>query len=281
MKSISLSFGGLAAVVLGLGLQVLNVGTALAERPLVKSTFDPNAEQVEMFEAMAQGTLDVKMVAKDARSGFLFISNKQEIPVNVKVPEGFVGVPVLAQFGGGALGGAGASGLNQGGAGGGGAAQSTGGGMGGMGGGGMGGMGGGMGMFSIPAEKTLRVPFQSVCLEYGKPEPGPRTPMAVIPIEEYTNNPVLENLIKMVGSGTLETGAAQAAAWNVASDKSWEELAALKYDRVATANDPPQFSRGQLQAAQMIVTSAEQKAAESPATEKNPANVPVRQRRVK
>jgi hypothetical protein len=141
-------FASASAVCLSL---VLVAGLSAADKkPITKPGFDPKAESVELFAAMADGQLNVKLIPKDSKQGNLLIENKTDKPLTVQLPEAFVGVQVLQQFG------AGAGGLGQGGLGagsglggqGGGGAQSMGGGMmGGMGGGMMGGMGGGGGFF--------------------------------------------------------------------------------------------------------------------------------------
>jgi len=232
------------------------VANSYADRPLSNSKFDPSAEQVELFAAMDEGRIDVKVIPKNEFGGNLLIENKGEVPLTVKLPAGFVGVPVLAQFntfgGGGQMG---AGGGQQGG----GQNQA-------FGGGGIGGQQGGGGQqgnfFSIPPQKVLRVPYTSVCLEHGKPVPHARTPYKLIPVEQYTEDPVLQSLVKMVGTGRLDTPSAQAAAWNVANGMSWDELAAKKYDRIGVP-DSPYFSRNQLLAAQSIVASAQGLAKES------------------
>jgi hypothetical protein len=243
------------------------------QKPISKPKFDPNAPQVEMFAAMQAGDIEVKLIPKNALGGNLLIANKGQEPITVQVPEAFVGVPINAQFGGGfggggQLGGAGGFGGGQLGGGGlgGGGQQAVGGGLGGggLGGGGLGGGGfgggglggGGGGFFSIPAERSIIVPYTSVCLEHGKAEPTPRGQYTVIPVNEYTPDPLLQQVIRLVGTGQLESGAAQAAAWNVGSRMSWNDLAAKTYNHLAQP-DSPYFSRAQLQQAQSIVATAE------------------------
>jgi hypothetical protein len=137
-----------------------------------------------------------------------------------------------------------------------------GGGMGGMGGGGMGGMGGGGGgFFSIPADRTIRVQFSSVCLEHGKANPTPSMKYKVVRPSDVSDKPELEILLKQIASGKIERGTAQAAAWSIASGKSWQELANEKWDHVG-APDEPYFSQQQLQAAQSLVAGVKAKAKE-------------------
>ena len=245
-----------------LGIAILVGSTAQAatkDRPLTKTKFDPGAKQVDMFDGIEEGLIDVKMIAKNSLEGNLLIHNSQQEPLSVKIPEGFVGVPVLPQYDGGG----GGAGGETGGAGGGGG-QAVGGGAGGLGGGGggFGGGGGGLGgggggFFSIPPERTLRVPYKSVCLEHGKPEPRPRMTYKVIRVEEFTEDAVVQTLVHMVGTGRLDQASAQAAAWHLANGMSWQQLASKKYNRVA-APDTPYFSIAQLRGAQMVVSTAQQ-----------------------
>ncbi len=239
-----------ASFALVLGLHVVATQAVEAGRPLTKTKFDPNAKQVELFEGMESGEIKANPIAKDAFGGKLLLTNETDEPISVKVPQGFVVSP-LAQFGG--QGGGYGGGGQQGGLGGGGQQQ----GGGGIGGGQQGGQqGGGQGgFFSIPPKKTLSLPYVSVCLEHGKPDPHPRSKYIVRPAKKFTDDPVLLTLIDMVGTGKLNPAAAQAAAWHLSNGMSWQELAAKKYDRVA-APDTPYFSRAQLLGAQQVVATS-------------------------
>jgi hypothetical protein len=102
----------------------------------------------DLLAAEAAGLAAVRYIPQDSRSAQIVVKNAGDTLLTLRMPRAFVGVPVLAQFGGG-LGGMGGMGGGMGGMGGGmggmggmgGGGQMTGGGMG----GGMGGMGGGMG----------------------------------------------------------------------------------------------------------------------------------------
>ncbi|MGE5194804.1 MAG: hypothetical protein ACM3U2_20120, partial [Deltaproteobacteria bacterium] len=132
------------------------------------------------------------------------------------------------------------------------------GGMGGMGGGMMGGMGGGF--FSVPPHKTAQIPMTSVCLEHGKTEPRAKMTYKLIKVEEYTSDPVLQELLEMVGTGKLDPAAAQAATWNLANKMSWEKLAAKEIEGVGGIPNEPYFSQAELMAARQIVVQAEARA---------------------
>jgi len=128
--------------------------------------------------------------------------------------------------------------------------------MGGMG-GGMGGMGGGGGggFFSIPAEKVVRVPYKSVCLEHGKKEPTPRMVYRMVPVEKYTKDPVLQELVRMVGTGRINQQVAQAAAWHLSSRMSWRQLASKTIRRIGLQS-VPYFHPAALRGAQLVVAQA-------------------------
>jgi hypothetical protein len=180
----------------------------------------------------------------------MLIENRSNKPLTVDLPDSFV--IVQRQFGGGA-GAGGIGGGRQGQAAG--AAQPAGGGFGGMGGGmGGGGFGGG-GQFSVPPEQVARVPYQSVCLEHGKRDPDFSVNYKVIPVEEFTSNEQLGALITMVGTKQIDSQVAQAAAWHLANNMSWEELAAKTSTEIG-ASDEPYFAPQALYKAQQLVAEA-------------------------
>lgn len=231
--------------------------------------FDSTLEEIDVFEGIEKGVLDVKMIPKDAMGGNVLIENKGDKPVNVNFPAAFVGKQVLKQFGGGGGGGfggggqqGGGGGLGGGGGGGGGQAQGgglggggqQGGGGGGFGGGGGGlggGGGGGAGLFSIPADKVVRVAYRSVCLEHGKPEPSSRMTYQITKLEQFNDDPILAETLKMVASGQLDPQAGQAATWHITDKMSWEQLAAKSVPHIGRA-PTPYFSAETMARAQNI-----------------------------
>ncbi|NLX95151.1 MAG: hypothetical protein GXY83_03135 [Rhodopirellula sp.] len=213
---------------------------------------------VEMFSAIESGQIDVKLIPKNSKQARIMIENKTDQPLSVKLPEAFAGVPVLAQFGGGMGGGGLGGGLGGGGmGGGGGGAQTMGGGMGG-GMGGMGGMGGGgMGMFNVAPEQVGQFKVTTVCLEHGKDEPNPHVPYEIRPLEEVTSEPEVLELCSMLGKGMMDQRVAQVAAWHLANDMSWQELAA-KQLRFANGTRASYFSPQEIRAAMQVVAVANQ-----------------------
>ena len=253
----------------------------VTKKPITNPKFDPTAEQVELFAAIEAGQVDAKLIPKNALGGTVFIENKTDKPLNVKVPEAVIAVPVNAQFGGmgggmggmgGGMGGMGGMGGGMGGMGGGQQMMGGGmgggmggmgggmGGMGGMGGGGMGGMGGG-GFFSVPPERIIAVKFNSVCLQHGRPEPTAANRYRLMPVSRVSKDPVLYELLSHISSGKVDPQAAQAAAWTISDKMSWQQLAAKTVSHLGGGQEPsPYFSQEQLMGAQQLLATAVERA---------------------
>ncbi len=258
-----------------LALALLAGGSAEAAKKgqITKPKLDPNAPVVELFKGMEEEKLSTKLLQKNSKTGNLLIENLTKETITVQMPESFVGVHVLNQGGlGGGLGGG-----QQGGGGGG---QTAGGGGGGQQGGGGGGAaaGGGGGFFSIPPDMVVRIPVTSVCLEFGKPEPSLRMEYRIHPVESVSKDPILKELLNLVATGRINSNVAQAAAWNIANGKSWQELSQLKFNRLAQP-DTPQFSYAELAYAQQLVAAAKQRAADKAEKNGTKSEEPVRRDR--
>ena len=242
-SSLRSSRRGMLAASAGLALLTLLGGAGM--RPLRKLSYDPNARSVALFDGLEQGDLEATVIMKNPFEGNVFLENKSGQPVTVRLPQAVTTVQVLQQgFGGG---------------------------MGGMGGGGMGGMGGGGGFFSIPPDKVAQVPLTTVCLEHGKADPSPRMKYKLVKVEEMTTDPVLRELIAMVGTGKIDRQVGQAAAWHLSNDMSWDVLAAKTIKRVGGLPPQPYFSQNELLAAQQLVSQAKAIAREK---EKNSGKEP-------
>jgi hypothetical protein len=210
---------------------------------------NPAAETVEMFAAMEKGDISVQLIPKDSTESQILIKNKTKKPLNVKLPDAFAGVPALAQFGGGNGGGGGrhSGGSSRSNSNNSGGNQGTG--------GGMGGMMGGMGMGNIPPEKVGKFKVPTVCLDHGKAEPRAAVPYVIKPIESYSSKPGVRELCQMLGTGQLSQRAAQAAAWHLNNDMSWQELAAKRVKHLSGPSTP-YFTTAEIQAGMQIATSA-------------------------
>ncbi|HJQ81441.1 MAG TPA: hypothetical protein VJ828_15880 [Lacipirellulaceae bacterium] len=246
---------------------ILFVGSAGALRSVAadsatgKDVVSGADNAVEFFQAMEEGQVDVKFIAKSDRAARILIKNKTQHPINLQLPEAFAGVPVLAQIGGGGRGGGGFGGGGRGGGGfgggGSGGGQSVGGGLGGGGGGlGGGGLGGGGGIFSIPPEETAKINVPVVCLDHGLKNPSSANKYTIVPAEQHLDRPEVIELLKAFGRGELQHGAAQAAAWHLNSDLSWSELAAKLQGTRRSLSRPPYFSREEIQAGMAYASEA-------------------------
>ncbi|HTQ39401.1 MAG TPA: hypothetical protein VMJ32_10250 [Pirellulales bacterium] len=216
------------------------------------------ATPIELFAGMQTGDLQVKLIPKNSEEATLQIQNATNQPVSVKLPEAFVGVPVLAQNNNGGGGGGGnrrSNNNNQ--------NQSNGGGFGGGGGGGFGGGG-----FNLAPEATGKVKVTTVCLEHGKEDPNPHIPYEIRPVDSFTDDARVKALLMLLGSGSIDQRVAQAAAWHFANDMSWADLAAKKSHHLGGRPDEPYFSSAELQTAMQIATQAEQLAKHLPPAEK-------------
>lgn len=216
------------------------------------------AQTVELFKGMQDGNLDVRFVAHNDREAQIIIKNKTKQPLSVKLPEAFAAMPVLAQNNNNNRNN---NNNNQ--------NQSIGGGFGGggFGGGGLGGGGFGGG-FNVAPEGVGKLKVPVMCLEHGKADPNVRIPYEIKPIDSYTEDARVQELLVMFGEGKLNHRAAQAAVWHLANGMSWAELAAKKINRLGRP-DEPYFSAAELQLAAQIATQAENLAKARPAAPKS------------
>ena len=132
--------------------------------------------------------------------------------------------------------------------------------QGGGGGGQQGGGGGGGGFFSIPAERVISLPFNSVCLEHGKPEPTPSSRYKLVPVSQVSQDPILYELLTVVGTGRVDSQAAQAAAWHLTDKMSYQQLEAKVVTHLGGQPPTPYFSQAQMQGAQQLLALSTQKA---------------------
>ena len=216
--------------------------------------YNPDHNTVEMFKAIGDGQIDVKVIPKNSKQCRVLITNKTDKPLNIALPETFAAMP-LAQFGeepaGGGFGGGGgthsrpprgrSSSSSS-------SSQSTGGGMGG-------------GMFNVAPEKVGNLKANTVCLEHGKGEPKAQIPYTIKPLDEFTKKPEVHVLCNLLGDGKLPQRSAQAAAWHYSDGMSWEELAA-KQIKHANGTTEPYFDRSELTAAMNIAEEVERQVEE-------------------
>jgi hypothetical protein len=214
------------------------------KKPLKPGEFNPANQTVDLFDAIKEKQVEVKVIHKDSSGGKVLITNKTDQGLNLKLPDAVAAVHVLPQMMGGMAGGVG-----------GGLGQSSGGGMGGMGGGGMGGMGGGLGggggMFNIAPEKVGEVKYTSVCLEHGKPEPKAAMHYELRPIESVAPKAEVIEVLKLLDKGAVPQRVAQILAWHLNNEMSFEQLAAKQIEHLGGAPEP-YFSLDEIRAAMQV-----------------------------
>jgi hypothetical protein len=211
------------------------------------------ATSVDLFAGIQSGDLQVKFIPKNDRDANLVITNETKQPLSVKLPDAFVGVPILAQAGGGGVNRGATGGRNNSNT----QNQTVGGG------GGGGGFGGGGGGFNIAPEAAAKIKLPIVCLEHGKKDPASTIPYEIRPVESFTQDDRVKEVLTMLGDGNLDQRAAQAAAWHFSNGMSWDELANKKIHHLQGA-DEPYFSRVELQLALQVAARAEMLAKDHP-----------------
>lgn len=232
--------------------------TAANKGAITRLTVDPTAPVVDLFEGMEQGVFDVRVVPHDEFSAKVFITNKTDTPKTVKLPKAAVGVHVLKQIGPFSGLGTGANtnfNGNQSGSG-----QSVGGNFQQSGNFNQSSIfTGNNGFFSIPPEKVVKIQFNTVCLNHGKPTPRPRMKYVLRRLEDEVSSLALRSLLENYDPKKTGRQQMQAAAWHLANDISWRQLAAKQVRRIGLS-PKKLFTRQQLQAAQKLVTRAEKDA---------------------
>jgi len=128
-------------------------------------------------------------------------------------------------------------------------------------------MGGGMGMFNVAPEKVGTVHCPTVCLDYGKKDPRPAVPYKIVPVEQYTDNPAVQELGRMLGTGQINQRAAQAAAWHLQNGLSWEQLAAKQLR--SAGMEEPYFSPLEIRVAMQLSVMATNLAEQRKKTDEN------------
>ena len=115
-------------------------------------------------------------------------------------------------------------------------------------------MGGGGGVFNVAPEAVSKVKVPIVCLEHGKDDPNDHIPYEIRPIESFTSDVRVQELLKMLGTGKIDQRAAQAAAWHFTNNMSWNELAAKKLNHVGQSY----FTKAEMQTAMALADRSEQ-----------------------
>ena len=85
-----------------------------------------------------------------------------------------------------------------------------------------------------------------------KPTRTPTTQYKLIPVSQYTDNEQLVALLTLVAKNAIDPHVAQAAAWHLSNNMSWEQLAAKQSTEIGST-DLPYFTQQTLFQAQQLV----------------------------
>lgn len=210
----------------------------------------------DLFQAIQDGKVEAKVIARDPNHVRVFLKNPAKNPVSVKLPDVLAARPILAQgfFNGGGGGGGQGFGFNNsssssmqvpqavGGATPGTSARSGG------------------TVFNIPPESVREMRLETVCLEHGKPNPKSSVTYELAKLEDVCKEPAVESLLIRYGRGDLDRDVVQAAAWNLANGLAWRDLQSMT-EPVAGNAVKPVYSSDQLSAARRLAEAAKQEIA--------------------
>jgi hypothetical protein len=230
--------------------------------PIRRLKLDPAAERVDLFTGMEDGSLEVRVVPRDEFQSSVFITNKSDKPLTVVAPQSVAAAHVLKQFqppGQGTSGPFGqilGNGQNEQGNG-----QSVGGQLSPYGSQGSSGnssfFGSGSFFFSVPADKTVQVALNSVCLDHGKRPPASSFKYELRRLEDHAGNPALVRLFQLRDLQKTDRKVVQAAAWHLSSELSFASMTTLMSD---TGIPTPMFTGDQLRAAKELAEAAKKDA---------------------
>lgn len=199
-------------------------------------------EEVDLFQAIEDGQIEAGVIQKNMKEGRLFIENKSDKPLTVRIPATFGTRPIASQMQIGRQ-----DDLEQ--------LFGT------------GGSGGMMNNMNIPPEKVVSMKYESLCLEYGKPVPNSRSNYELAKIEDVTDKEEVKEICKLIGTG-VDHGSLQFAAWHLNSGVAPQRLAS---DTVLHANGKrtTYFSEAQVKAGMILSQRARAVAQQKAQTEQS------------
>lgn len=80
---------------------------------------------------------------------------------------------------------------------------------------------------SVAANDRTMLSVHSVCLNYGLPEPTPRSPLFLKRVEEYTANRKVRDLLPQLAQAGAPANVAQYALWHYTNGLTWDQLARI------------------------------------------------------
>jgi len=233
----------------------------LADGSWVNCTGDPipapnSSAPQDLFAAINSGVVDARVVMRDQFNGRVVLKNVSALPLALNMPAFVAARPMAAdrnilaqqgfQFPG--MQGSQNSGSRQGATQTVGASTSSGSGQNNL-------FNLGGPPFNIAPEQVRFIDLHCLCLEQGKPNPRTGVKYELVPLDEANADPRLPELLAAAARGEVDRDTAQAAAWHVANNLSWEQLAELS-QRVALNASRPVFNLHQLSRAKKLLDQA-------------------------
>lgn len=227
-------------------------------------------EPVDIFALLEQQSLTAQMIVRDPYHARLILTNRSNAPLSVQLPDALAARPILAQMGNNIFGQPTPSNRSSA------QAPQT------VGGTPMSSSSSNRGnnnngfqnffnpnnmnnVFNIAPEQVRTIEVRCLCLEQGKPNPHSAVKYELVKLSEVNDDPRLAEVLRANARGEVTQEVAQAAAWHIANEMSWDELAGLT-QRIALNAERPWFHAQQLQQAKRLVDGAKQTVAKSPQT---------------
>lgn len=130
----------------------------------------------------------------------------------------------------------------------------------------------GRGMFRVPAGRVGKVSAQSFCLEYGKPDPTSKIKYRIVPLDEFVGSDErIVSLCHLLAEGSISQNVAQAVAWNLANNLSFEQMAGINRVQSKYTGNVRMFSEDELKLA-LQLSQKLSKAAQANSQDSSQAN---------
>lgn len=202
------------------------------------------AREVKLLEADRKGEIEARWIAFNSAEGRLLITNKTQEPLKVLLPPAMLAehmLPARAAAGPGraqtlGIGPHAGTGYQQNGF----FNDSS-----------------DSAFFFVPAGKSARADFPSVCLEFGRPDPSKSMRYELRAVVAFTKPAPIEAFLRAWRKERFSQNVAQAAGWRLADGLTWERLASLKAGNVgAFTAGRPMFTRPELESARKVAEAA-------------------------
>jgi hypothetical protein len=107
----------------------------------------------------------------------------------------------------------------------------------------------------IPPARALQLNVQTVCLNFGAPEPTPKTVMMLKRAEDFTTDRVFQALLKDLAANPPEEIVSQAALWHIVDKLPWERLSRIRTRRGKLSEEDLTAAQSRVDAARSAASS--------------------------